>query len=145
MRLFVFLALLGLASATAFQDCGSLGTDVSFSVEGCSSPPCTLVRGETYLISFQFTSSVNSETLTVAASANIGGIEVPWPGLDPDACKGVEGTENPCPIESGSQVDWSMEASVLKEYPKLVTMVTFKLLDDNGELQTCAKLPAQIV
>ncbi|XP_068232794.1 NPC intracellular cholesterol transporter 2 homolog a-like [Palaemon carinicauda] len=145
MRLLLLSGLLGLVAGTAFQDCGSKGKDVFFSVEGCEVPPCLLMRGKSYQIDFKFTASGATDTLTVAASANIGGLEVPWPGLDPDACKGVEATANPCPIEDGSHVEWNMEAFVLSEYPKLTTMVTFKLLDQDGNLQTCAKLPAQIV
>ncbi|XP_068232409.1 mite group 2 allergen Gly d 2.02-like [Palaemon carinicauda] len=140
----ILSAVLASAVATQFQDCGSIGIDVVLDVADCPTPPCVLQRGHSYLINFKFTSSVDTDTLTIGASANLGGLEVPWPGIDTDACKGLEGTDSPCPIKAGDFVDWKFEAVVLPEYPKIQTMITFKLIDSNKGYQTCAKLPAVI-
>ncbi|XP_064100998.1 NPC intracellular cholesterol transporter 2-like [Macrobrachium nipponense] len=143
--LLILLGIAACAVATPFQDCGSKGTVVAFEVEGCSAPPCILQRGHSYLVTIQYTSSVDTDTLTLGASASIGGFEVPWPGVDTDACKQLEGTENPCPIEKGTAVDWQFPAEVLSEYPRIQTTATFKLIDSNRDYQFCAKVPAMIV
>ncbi|KAK7065290.1 hypothetical protein SK128_017861 [Halocaridina rubra] len=114
-------------------------------VEDCPTPPCILERGRSYLVNINFTSSVDTDTLTVAATANIGGIEVPWPDLDSDACKQLENSPTPCPISVGNMVDWTMSADVLSIYPTIETVVTFQLLDSSSNPQTCAMLSAIIV
>ncbi|KAK7065289.1 hypothetical protein SK128_017860 [Halocaridina rubra] len=142
---FILLGLVASSYATLFLDCGSQGTDVTMDVEGCTEPPCILERGSSYLVNFKYTSSVNTDSLTISATANIGGINVPWPDLDPNACAQLENSPTPCPIAAGSYVDWTMSADVLAIYPTIETLVTFQLLDASGNPQTCAKLTAIIV
>lgn len=55
--------------------------------------------------------------LTIDASANLAGVNVPWPGIDTDGCKQLEGGSNPCPYSAASRVDWTMPVAVLNEYP----------------------------
>nr|XP_027216991.1 NPC intracellular cholesterol transporter 2-like [Penaeus vannamei] len=143
--LFFVLCLASAASATIFQDCGSSATDVDFLVEGCDLPPCVLKRGETYPFEIFFTASRTSAELQIDAHASIGGIPVPWPGLDTDGCKELEGTETPCPFQEGDRVLWRMEVYVLKDFPAIETVVTFKLLDSLGDPQACVVVPVQLI
>ncbi|KAG7164852.1 NPC intracellular cholesterol transporter 2 homolog a-like [Homarus americanus] len=143
MRGYILVTAVCLAStvsATFFEDCGSVGSDVKVEVEGCNIPPCHLPRGDILDVNIQFTSSRNTETLKIAASAYIGGIEVPWPGVNTDACINTQ-----CPITEGSRVNWLMPVNILKVYPKITTIVTFKLLDSAKEPQACVVIPATIV
>ncbi|XP_071529393.1 NPC intracellular cholesterol transporter 2-like [Panulirus ornatus] len=141
MRALVLLIfLVASASATFFQDCGSVGSNVEVNVEGCDVPPCILERGQTIDVNIKFTASRSSQTLTVDAGANIGGIQVPWPGVDTNGC-----LYTACPFAAGSRVDWTMPVDILREYPAISTIVTFRLVDGNGDFQACAVLPATIV
>ncbi|KAK4325702.1 hypothetical protein Pmani_003646 [Petrolisthes manimaculis] len=140
MRSLLLVLLVSYTSATVYQDCGSVGSDVQFSVEGCEAPPCLLYRGTTMNIGFQFISSATTDTLTIDATANIGGVEVPWVGIDTNGCLSTT-----CPISAGSSVDWNMPVEILAEYPAITTVVTFKLVDSSGASQTCALLPATLV
>ncbi|XP_063602506.1 uncharacterized protein LOC134778583 [Penaeus indicus] len=74
-----------------------------------------------------------SDVLTIAASAKLAGVNVPWPGIDTDGCKQLEGGSNPC--------DWTMQVDVLNEYLVLSTVVMFKLKDADGDLETCVVVP----
>ncbi|XP_037772516.1 NPC intracellular cholesterol transporter 2-like [Penaeus monodon] len=143
--LFLALCLVSVASATIFQDCGSLGADVDLRVEGCDVPPCVLKRGETYPFEILFTASRSSSELRIDAYASIGGLPVPWPGLDTDGCQQLQGTETPCPIAEGDQVLWHMEVYVLKDFPAIATVATFKLLDSHGDPQACVVVPVQLI
>ncbi|XP_042857777.1 NPC intracellular cholesterol transporter 2-like [Penaeus japonicus] len=143
--IFLALSVASVASATFFQDCGSVGSDVVLNVEDCDVPPCLLERGSTYSVNIQFTSSMSSDALTIDASASLAGINVPWPGIDTDACKQLEGGANPCPFSAGSRVDWTMPVAILSEYPALSTVVTFKLKDAAGGPQACTVVPVTLV
>ncbi|KAK4313594.1 hypothetical protein Pmani_015073 [Petrolisthes manimaculis] len=140
MRILLFLLLASYVSATVFQDCGSLGSDVTFIVEGCEVPPCLLHRGTIIPTIIEFIPSVNSDTLTNAITGNLGGIEVPWPGMDPDACHFTT-----CPITAGTKTHWEMPVEILAEYPEISTVVTFKLLDNSGASQSCILMPVTLV
>ncbi|XP_063602301.1 NPC intracellular cholesterol transporter 2-like [Penaeus indicus] len=139
--IFLALSMASFASATVYQDCGSVGSDVVLSVENCELPPCLMERGSTYSVNIQFTSSQTSDVLTIAASANLAGVNVPWPGIDTDGCKQLEGGSNPCPYSAGSRIDWTMPVEVLNEYPALSTVVMFKLKDADGDPETCVVDP----
>ncbi|XP_047468377.1 NPC intracellular cholesterol transporter 2-like [Penaeus chinensis] len=144
----VFLAVLCIASAasaTFFQDCGSVASDVVFNLEDCDAVPCLLQRGRSYAVNFIFTASQASTSLKIGASASIGGINVPWPGVDTDGCAWLEGTATPCPYAAGARVDWTMQAEVLSAYPAISSVATFKLIDEQGVFQTCAAVPFTIV
>jgi len=140
----IVLCLVSATTATLFQDCGSVGSDIEFNVDGCEFPPCVLKRGSSTPVNLKFTSSEASESLTLAITGNIGGVNLPWPGLDTDGCKQLEGTSTPCPFEGGVRVDWSMDIDVLAEYPKITTVVTFKLSDDTGATQACVVVPVTL-
>ncbi|XP_045611509.1 mite group 2 allergen Tyr p 2 isoform X2 [Procambarus clarkii] len=127
-------------SATLFQDCGSVGSMVSLEVDGCDVPPCEIHRGHTVNTSLHFTPSRDSETLTVKVTANVGGFDLPWEGLDPNACHFT-----PCPLVQGIPVTAQMPIKVLDEYPALSTIVTIKLEDVTGEPQACIVLPIVLV
>merc|ERR1712212_788301 len=141
----IALCLVSATSATIFQDCGSLAQNVVFTLTDCEAPPCVLQRGTTYDVNFKFTASGATSELKVAATANIGGINLPWPGINTDACLWLVGTGNECPIEAGEDVDWTMQAPVLNEYPKISSVAMFKLVDEAGGFQTCAAVPFTIV
>lgn len=64
-----------------------------------------------------------TDTLTIDATANIGGVEVPWVGIDTDACLYTS-----CPVSSGSSVDWLMPVDILSEYPAVSISVFLSVL-----------------
>ncbi|KAK7071093.1 hypothetical protein SK128_008127 [Halocaridina rubra] len=127
--------------ATPFQDCGSLASKTSFLVGKCPTPPCILLKGQSYNVTMNFTSSVDTKTLTINVTAHVAGSDVPWPGLDHDGCKELAATSHPCPISAGTDVNWMLTANVSPIYPSISTTVTFKLTDDSGGSQMCARIP----
>ncbi|XP_071529392.1 mite group 2 allergen Pso o 2-like [Panulirus ornatus] len=139
-RLLLTLCLATAAYATTFQDCGSVGSGVALTVEGCQTSPCQLHLGQSANVSIQFTASQASRSLTVHVTADIYGVEVPWPGLDTDACH-----HTTCPYADGDHVDWAMTVEVSKHYPLISTKATFKLVDGGGQSQVCALVDVRLV
>lgn len=66
---------------------------------------------------------VNSDTLTNHITGNLGGIEVPWPGLDTDACNYAT-----CPVTVGTRVHWEMPVEILTEYPAVCSVTSYNFL-----------------
>ncbi|KAG7174090.1 NPC intracellular cholesterol transporter 2-like [Homarus americanus] len=141
---FIILAgVLGVASATIVQDCGSTAELKEVSISNCGTPPCVLKRGEDIIVDINFDNNVATETLTTKVTGTIGGIEIPWLGVVSDACTSL--IEGDCPLEAGEEVKYSAKAPVLNEYPAVIVIVTWKLKDHDGKTTVCFVVPAQIV
>nr|XP_053656539.1 mite group 2 allergen Tyr p 2-like [Cherax quadricarinatus] len=81
-----------------------------------------------------------SETLKIEATAQIGNVDVPWPGIDTDGCQ-----ETTCPISAGTHVTWSTSIYIEREYPAISTVATFKLLNSASEPEVCFLIPIILV
>ncbi|XP_018014586.1 mite group 2 allergen-like Ixo r 2 [Hyalella azteca] len=139
----LLVALAHAVLATEFQDCGSEALTVALEVESCDIPPCIVKRGDTLSATILFTADHDVETMTAAVTANIGGIEVPWPGFDDNACAYLL---DGCPVAGGSLANWTYPVEVLPEYPPITTLATFRLLHD-GDVhdEVCLQVPVTIV
>jgi hypothetical protein len=135
-------ALCPLVFATEFQDCGSEATSVQLIVPGCEFPPCVAERGSSFPVSIIFDADHDVAELFAEVTANIGGVEVPWPGFDANACSYLD---PPCPIGTGVLANWTYPVEVLAEYPAITTVATFKLLDGDLHDEVCLQVPVTIV
>ncbi|XP_076305801.1 NPC intracellular cholesterol transporter 2 homolog a-like [Tachypleus tridentatus] len=137
--------LLSLTKAnTKYADCGSVSGKIqSLVVSGCDSEDrCILKSGSTVSLSASFKSLVDSNKATTVIHGIIGGVPLPFPVPDPNACQssGIQ-----CPVENGKSYDFSYSLQVKTTYPKLEVDVKWELQDDNGKDIICAIIPAKIV
>lgn len=82
--------------------------------------------------SFNFRHSpagANSDTLTNHITGNLGGVEVPLPGMDPDACHYAT-----CPITVGTRVHWEMPVAILSEYPAVCSVTSYSFFPSISHL-----------
>ncbi|KAF2364341.1 MD-2-related lipid-recognition domain [Trinorchestia longiramus] len=128
--------------ATEFLDCGSEALSVSLDVASCDIPPCVVSRGDTFSVSIIFDTDHEVETLIADVTANIGGLSVPWPGFDEDACAY---TEPSCPIGVNVVANWTYPVEILPEYPAITTVATFRLLDGDLHDEVCLQVPVTII
>lgn len=108
----------------------------------CTSLPCDLVQGSVNSIQVDFIAPTDSEKLTAQAFGTIGGLNLPWPGFDRDACKdkGIV-----CPVKLNQGLSYKLKFEIKKVYPKISTKALFKLFADGKKEVFCFKLPVKIV
>ncbi|XP_015905987.2 NPC intracellular cholesterol transporter 2 [Parasteatoda tepidariorum] len=141
---FLFLLLLPLCFARKidFEECG--GTVKSVDVEPCSSEPCEIPKGSAAIISVHCVSNVNSEKLRLSVWADLAGIELPYPGMKRDACKGKNLT---CPITHNQDLHYTQKFEVKKFFPNVQTKARFNLKtnDDQDKDICCFRAPVKVV
>ncbi len=84
-----------------------------------------------------------SATLLNKLSAEIGAIELPWNGIDPDACENL--TTEKCPLKAGTRYTYKNSLFVAEAYPATSLKIIWKLVDAATANEVCFKLPAKIV
>ncbi|CAF1315425.1 unnamed protein product [Adineta ricciae] len=147
LRLFLFTVLFCsidfLRAATPYKDCGSTaGTIQSFEVTGCTTAPCKFAKGHNYTMNLVFQAKSASKSLSVSIHGVIGGIPVPFPLPDPDACK----MQVKCPVNANDVNTAVMTLPVLQSYPSLSLYVKLELkANDTGNDYACLQFPATIV
>ncbi|UJR30937.1 hypothetical protein I4U23_018449 [Adineta vaga] len=145
-RLFLLAAFLcsinSIWTATPYKDCGSTaGTIQSFDVTGCTTAPCKFAKGHNYTMNLGFQSKSASKTASVSIHGVIGGIPIPFPLSDPNACNmGVK-----CPINADDTNIATMSLPVLSSYPSLSLYVKLEIkADDTSNDYACLQFPATI-
>ncbi|XP_053632984.2 NPC intracellular cholesterol transporter 2 homolog a-like [Cherax quadricarinatus] len=136
-------ALLGVASPTFVQDCGSTAEVEEVRITDCDIPPCILERGKDIIVDIDFINAKASTTLTTKVFGTISGVDIPWTGVVPDACTTLVAGD--CPLEVDENVSYSAVAPVLNNYPTVSVIVRWELEDDDGETTVCFMVPAQLV
>nr|QDX01886.1 ML protein [Penaeus japonicus] len=137
-------SLIAVASTTIVQDCGSKATVTEVRVSGCEVPPCLLKRGEDIVVEIDFENlKETTKSLTAKVHGNIGGIDIPWFGVDKDACNDL--TVGDCPVDGTEKIYYSAGVPILSSYPSVAVIVKWQLLTDNNENAACFVVPAQIV
>ncbi|KAK3605508.1 hypothetical protein CHS0354_004060 [Potamilus streckersoni] len=145
LTVFIYLIVfLTQITAVPYKDCGSAGGKVNAVViKGCeSSDVCKLKRGTNVSIEVDFTSFEASDKATSVVHGIIGGIPVPFPLGNPDACTGCN---LDCPLVNGKNYQFMTTLAVLKSYPQIRLVVRWELQDGNSKDIFCLELPAQIV
>ncbi|CAF0905105.1 unnamed protein product [Adineta ricciae] len=130
-------------SATPYKDCGSaLATVQAFEVTDCAAAPCKFIKGHTYAMNLTFQAKEASKSATVTLHGIIGGIPVPFPIPDSNACNlGVK-----CPVAQSDVNVGSFSVPVLQSYPSLSLYVKIEVIaDDQKQDYVCLQFPATIV
>ncbi|XP_053132917.1 NPC intracellular cholesterol transporter 2 [Hemicordylus capensis] len=140
--------LLLLASSSAvlgeslkFVDCGSKdGNIVEVNVSPCPTEPCLLHKGESYSVNVTFSSKIQSKGSQAKVYGEMLHVDIPFPLEQSDGCKsGIN-----CPIEIGHSYSYLNKLPVKSDYPSLKLIVKWTLLDDQGEMLFCWKIPVEI-
>ncbi|XP_062973934.1 NPC intracellular cholesterol transporter 2 [Elgaria multicarinata webbii] len=130
-----------LAEPLKFVDCGSKDGSISeVNVTPCPTQPCLLHKGESYSVNVTFTSKVDSQGSQAKVYGEMIHVDIPFPLDQPDGCKsGIN-----CPIQKEHSYNYLTKLPVKTDYPSLKLVVKWELLDDQGEMLFCWKIPVQI-
>ncbi|KAF8784825.1 NPC intracellular cholesterol transporter 2 homolog a-like [Argiope bruennichi] len=136
--------LISQAWALKYTDCGTkTGKILSVQITGCEETDvCEFKRGETYKYDVSFESLKDSETLKTVVHGIIGGVALPFPVQNPNAC---ESSDIECPLQTGQTYSYGYEIEVRKSYPALRADVKWELKDDNNEDVVCVLVPVKVV
>lgn len=89
-----------------------------------------------------FVTTEQSDTLSSKITIKKLGIEIPWPGMNHDACRECN---IQCPVEANSPQTYKYNFKVEKYYPALQTVAKIQLLNSKEELQACVKISVKLV
>jgi len=133
----IFALLCGLVTADQLhklqkaQVCGGQVTEIR---GNCGSEPCTYKRGSNFEVEVDFVAPADSNTLTADVSAIIGGLRVPWPGFNKNACTG-NGLS--CPLKAGQKYTYRYSGEIKQQYPKANLKFEWKLRDSSNNMLFC--------
>ncbi|XP_065449440.1 NPC intracellular cholesterol transporter 2 isoform X2 [Chrysemys picta bellii] len=116
------------------------GSITEVNVSPCPTQPCQLQKGTSYSVNVTFSSKIESQGSKAKVYGEILHVDVPFPIPEPDGCKsGIQ-----CPIETGHSYSYLNKLPVKSEYPNIKLIVRWELIDDQGQMLFCWKIPVQI-
>ncbi|XP_032998560.1 NPC intracellular cholesterol transporter 2 [Lacerta agilis] len=129
------------AEPLKFVDCGSKdGSIVEVNVSPCPEQPCVLHKGDAYSVNVTFSSKIASNGSQAKVYGEMLHMDIPFPLDQPDGCKsGII-----CPIQKDHSYNYLNKLPVKSEYPSIKLVVKWELVDDDGQLMFCWKIPVQI-
>ncbi|XP_005112192.1 NPC intracellular cholesterol transporter 2 [Aplysia californica] len=130
------------SESIAFKNCTKVtnpGSAASVSLSPCTSQPCNFKKGDTVIVTIDFTAQETSSTLKATVYGIVFGIPVPFPLPNPDACTNSNIT---CPIQKGQSYTYSSNFKVLDEYPDINVIVMWRL--DGAVNDVCFTFPMSI-
>ncbi|XP_002741349.1 NPC intracellular cholesterol transporter 2-like [Saccoglossus kowalevskii] len=136
------LPSISLQKTVTYKDCGSvMGSIQSVEVSPCSSEPCVFKKSSNVTITIHFTAKEAVTKATSSVHGIIGGVPIPFPLPQPDACKdsGLK-----CPLVSGQAYDFQQQLEVKSSYPSLKLVVEWEIKDQANKDIVCIEVPAQI-
>jgi Niemann-Pick C2 protein len=140
----VFAVMLCLAAAVRIRNCGGKA-DVDYKnikITGCSSTSshCIFLKNHTAQLSIPFAPKQEVTSLTAEVAGIIGGIPLPFPLPNPDAC----GQSLTCPIAPNTSVTYFEGLPVKSLYPSISLTMRWKLLNQNGGPEVCILVPVKL-
>ena len=114
-------------------------------ITGCDSYPCKLKKNSkpTINIKFKLRRRVNGLRLKIAGKLN--GREIPFSVDDSHHCQNtIVNMPSKCILRKGSSYDYTFSLPILKEYPSLMVVVKYELVDKRGRPVLCFSFPAKI-
>jgi len=97
-----------------------------------------MVKGKDFTLHVDFVANQNTDKVAFKFTANIGGIEIPVPGVDSNGCNGLT-----CPLVKGEHYSFRFHMVVPKLLPNLQTVVGTQLVGDHGVL-ACANINGSV-
>ncbi|XP_076235158.1 NPC intracellular cholesterol transporter 2 [Calliopsis andreniformis] len=129
---------------TQFQTCSNGGpTPVKVEVTGCTTLPCPFKKGSSVTGDLTFVVPRSTKTLKPDVNIQLGDMHIKYPLPQQNACLGL--TNARCPLDKGEQVTYKLKMPVEKFYPKVSMVIDFALVDDQGQVQMCVKIPAKVI
>ena len=127
--------------ATPWKDCGSTNIVINNVVlEGCSGSPCVLVKGTNETVTITFTPKEAFTDLTNKLYGLIGGVPVPFPLPQADACKlGVT-----CPMAAGTEYVEAVVLYIESAWPDIQVIGEWKINDPSGTTVGCFEVPLKL-
>ncbi|XP_035907732.1 NPC intracellular cholesterol transporter 2-like [Anopheles stephensi] len=114
-------------------------------VEGCTVPPCDLVRGSDAIMDMDFTAPFAADTLRTEVVATALGVTAPFelPADRAAACNWLLNAQ--CPVSANEDITYRLSMPVLLIYPRVSLTVEINLVDDAGQSLACFLLDARVV
>uniref|UniRef100_A0A182JD17 MD-2-related lipid-recognition domain-containing protein n=1 Tax=Anopheles atroparvus TaxID=41427 RepID=A0A182JD17_ANOAO len=145
-RVLLLVALVpALASANVFRACtGGRPLPISVDINGCTSAPCDLVRGQDVIALIDFTADRAISSMTTVATATALGVVTNYPlGSNSVTCNFLQGSS--CPLSAGEDVTYRLTMPVLSIYPLVSLSIEIDVQDANSQSVTCFVVDAQVV
>ena len=153
----LLLGGIGLAGAIRVDMCKQPGsTAESFGasklqdvrISGCAEIPCTLRKGSTTIIEFDFIPDKTYNSLTTSVYGSIGVLRIPFHEVHGtnacfDVVRKADGKRG-CPIEAGQLYIYKNSVQILRNYPAMSVTVQYGLNLDDETSAVCFNLPANI-
>ncbi|XP_065359635.1 NPC intracellular cholesterol transporter 2-like [Calliphora vicina] len=136
----VFISFVALSAATNVKRCkNGQPFPLSVEVEGCTEPPCDVIKGTTAVMDVHFVGTKNDiRSLNAKVLATALGITVPYelPEDVADVCSNLlDGAT--CPIGKDEDVVYKFNFHVDSYYPEIPVAVQVSLNDENDESVAC--------
>ncbi|KAM7363439.1 NPC intracellular cholesterol transporter 2-like isoform 2-T2 [Cochliomyia hominivorax] len=136
----ILVAFLACSNATNVKKCkNGQPFPLSVKVEGCSEPPCDVVKGTSAIMDVQFVGTKNNiNSLTAKVRATALGVTVPYelPEDVADVCSNLlDGAT--CPISKDEDVTFKFNFYVDTHYPEIPVAVEVSLVDEDNESVAC--------
>jgi Niemann-Pick C2 protein len=113
-------------------------------ISGCTNYPCLLRKNtnSTIKLGLHFSKKVNDLKLRIAGVIN--GRDIPFNVNDKDHCVQTVKTTKNCTINRNSTHKYEFSLPVLKEYPTLMVLVRYEIIDSKKNPVACFTFPARI-
>ncbi len=117
----------------------------SLTITGCTSYPCILKKGSDAAIEMKFTLKRRVNDIGLKIAGRLNGREIPFSVDDSNHCKNtIEGMTGSCNLLKGETYSYKYSLPILNEYPSLMVIVKFEIVDKRGLPVTCFTFPARI-
>ncbi|XP_052863621.1 NPC intracellular cholesterol transporter 2-like [Anopheles cruzii] len=115
------------------------------SIDGCTAPPCNLVRGQDVIAYISFTADRAVFNMTTIPTATALGITAPYPLPAEFAatCNWLEGSS--CPLSPNEDVTYRLTIPVLSIYPLVSLVIEIDIVDQDSQTVACFLVDAQVV
>lgn len=149
LALFVAVCIYGVVDANLkINNCpkikGAAANITKLEITGCTNYPCLLKKNSnsTIKMNLHFQKKVTDLKLRIAGVIN--GREIPFNVNDKDHCVQTVKTAKNCTINKGQLHKYEFSLPVLKEYPTLMVVVKYEIVDQKKNLVSCFTFPARI-
>ncbi|XP_018025442.1 NPC intracellular cholesterol transporter 2 homolog a [Hyalella azteca] len=140
----IFTFAFCLATAVRIKNCGGKANIdyQNIQITGCSPklPYCIFEKNHTAQLSIPFSSNTEITSLKAVVHGVIGGIPIPFPLDNPEAC----GQSLTCPVAAHTNVTYFEGLPVKPIYPSLRLTVKWALQDQAGVDQVCILIPVKL-
>ncbi|XP_040153286.1 NPC intracellular cholesterol transporter 2 homolog a-like [Anopheles arabiensis] len=113
-------------------------------IEGCTAPPCNLVRGQDVIGLIDFTTDRAVTSMTTIATATALGVVTNYPlGSNAITCNFLQGSS--CPLSANEDVTYRLTMPILSIYPLVSLSIEIDLVDQDNNSVSCFVVDAQVV